>query len=109
VTTLRLAVLGLGEAGSLFASDLVAAGMDVAAFDPAAVPTPDGVDRRVDVAGAVAAAAVVLLITAADAAAAVVESVLASMPVDGLLADLSTSAPEAKAARADAAALRGHT
>lgn len=107
MTPLRLAVLGLGEAGSLFASDLVAAGLDVAAFDPATVPTPDGVDRRADVAGTVAGATVVLLITDAGAAADVLDSVLASMPLDGLLADLSTSAPEAKAARADAAAVRG--
>ena len=39
---MRIAVLGLGEAGSLFASDLVAAGAGVSAFDPAPVPTPDG-------------------------------------------------------------------
>ena len=32
--TLRIAVLGLGEAGSEIARDLVAAGVDVRGYDP---------------------------------------------------------------------------
>ena len=42
---MRVAVLGLGEAGGRFATDLVAAGVQVAAFDPGPVPTPSGVER----------------------------------------------------------------
>ena len=41
---MRVAVFGLGEAGALFAADLCAAGIDVSAFDPAPMPTPDGRD-----------------------------------------------------------------
>jgi 3-hydroxyisobutyrate dehydrogenase-like beta-hydroxyacid dehydrogenase len=104
---MRFAVLGLGEAGSLFASDLAAAGVHVTAFDPAAVATPEGVDRRPDVAGTVADAEIVLLITGAADAADVVETVVEAMLPGALLADLSTSAPDAKAARAEAAAAGG--
>ena len=42
---MRVAVLGLGEAGGRFATDLVAAGVQVAAFDPGPVPSPEGVER----------------------------------------------------------------
>ncbi len=41
----RVTVFGLGEAGSLIATDLVAAGITVHGFDPAGVVTPDGVTR----------------------------------------------------------------
>ena len=46
---MRFAVLGLGEAGSLFASDLATAGHAVSAYDPREVPTPDGIVRCDDV------------------------------------------------------------
>ena len=66
---MRFTVFGLGEAGSLIAADLVAAGQQVRGFDPADVTTPAGVERCDDPQTAVAEAGVVLALTAsADAA-----------------------------------------
>jgi 3-hydroxyisobutyrate dehydrogenase-like beta-hydroxyacid dehydrogenase len=45
VGLLKIAVFGLGEAGSLIARDLAYAGVQVMAYDPADVVTPDGVRR----------------------------------------------------------------
>ena len=42
-STLRVAVLGLGEAGSIFAAGIAAGPADVRGFDPADVATPAGV------------------------------------------------------------------
>ena len=39
----RICVFGLGEAGSLIAADLAAAGVEVHGYDPAGVATPPGV------------------------------------------------------------------
>ena len=57
--TVRIALLGLGEAGSEIAADLVAAGADVRGYDPK-VDAPPGVAARVDEADAVRDADVVL-------------------------------------------------
>jgi len=103
----RVAVLGLGEAGSLFAADLVSAGVEVVAFDPADVVTPAGVRRVEDPAHAVAGADLVLALTAAaDAPQALAQS-LEAIPTDTVYADLSTSAAQAKQSLAATAAERG--
>jgi 3-hydroxyisobutyrate dehydrogenase-like beta-hydroxyacid dehydrogenase len=57
--TVRIALLGLGEAGSAIATDLVAAGADVRGYDPA-VAVPTGVADRADEADAVRDADLVL-------------------------------------------------
>ena len=43
-----ICIFGLGEAGTIIGSDLVAAGISVHAFDPAPVSTPAGVSRFED-------------------------------------------------------------
>lgn len=71
----RVAVFGLGEAGSRFAADLAARGLDVRGFDPAGVPTPPGVTRLYDPNAAVADAELVLALTAgADARGALAQA-----------------------------------
>ena len=55
-TAVPIAVLGLGEAGSEIARDLVAAGADVRGYDPKGFSV-DGVAQRADEADAVAEAA----------------------------------------------------
>ncbi|MEU6207668.1 NAD(P)-binding domain-containing protein, partial [Micromonospora musae] len=55
----RIAVLGLGEAGSEIARDLAAAGADVRGYDPK-VPAAEGVASRADEADAVRDADLVL-------------------------------------------------
>ena len=95
---MRFAVLGLGEAGSLFASDLVTAGQPCGRTTRQTVPTPDGVVRP-DVAGTVAEAEVVLVITGAADATRCRGDRRGGDAGGALVADLSTSAPVAKAAR----------
>jgi 3-hydroxyisobutyrate dehydrogenase len=104
---MRFAVLGLGEAGSLFASDLATAGHAVSAYDPGEVPTPDGVVRCSDIAEATGTADIVLVITPSTTTTQVVGETLDAVPSAALVADLSTSAPADKAQRAEEAAAHG--
>ena len=43
--TKRIALFGLGEAGSLIAADLQIAGFNITAYDPKSVITPLGITR----------------------------------------------------------------
>ena len=65
---LTVALLGLGEAGSILAGDLVAAGASVRGFDPVNADEIAGVDRAADPRAAVDGSDVVLSVTAASAA-----------------------------------------
>ncbi len=65
-----VAVLGLGEAGSLLAADLLAAGAAVRAYDPAVVGAPDGATRCADEADAARGADLVLSVNSASDAEA---------------------------------------
>jgi 3-hydroxyisobutyrate dehydrogenase-like beta-hydroxyacid dehydrogenase len=105
---MHVTLFGLGEAGSLFAADLVAAGCDVSGYDPAPVATPASVVRHDEPGAAVASAELVLALTPqADARGALTQA-LEAIPATALYADLSTSAPAIKrelAAIADRRAL----
>lgn len=93
---MHIALFGLGEAGSLFAADLVAAGCNVSGYDPAPVSTPAGLVRHDDPRAAVAGAELVLAMTPqADARRALTQA-LEAIPATALYADLSTSAPAVK-------------
>jgi 3-hydroxyisobutyrate dehydrogenase-like beta-hydroxyacid dehydrogenase len=92
----RVGVLGLGEAGSRLAADLVAAGVEVHAFDPVAAFAPEGVVRAADAASAVDGADVVLSLTTAGPALAVARSVVFALRPDSIYADLNTSSPGLK-------------
>jgi 3-hydroxyisobutyrate dehydrogenase-like beta-hydroxyacid dehydrogenase len=89
-------MFGLGEAGSLFAADLVAAGVRVQAFDPKPVPTPGEVVRCDSPIMAVSGADVVLALTPQDDAVAAFTQAVGAYGPDVLYADLSTSAPAVK-------------
>jgi 3-hydroxyisobutyrate dehydrogenase-like beta-hydroxyacid dehydrogenase len=93
-----VAVLGLGEAGSAIAGDLVAAGVDVRGYDPV---RQDGVESAAD---AARGADAVLSLNSAAAAVAVAESVAGTLAADALYADLNSAAPEVKRAVGAAAA-----
>src|SRR3954447_17459993 len=60
---MQVAILGLGEAGTLYAAGFAAAGVELTGFDPADVPTPVGVRRCADIAEAVDGAELVLGLT----------------------------------------------
>lgn len=87
---MRVAILGLGEAGTLYAGGLTAAGAEVTGFDPADVPTPAGVTRLPSVAEAVADAELVLGLTGASHAAAVLGQAVPAMADGACFADMNS-------------------
>jgi 3-hydroxyisobutyrate dehydrogenase-like beta-hydroxyacid dehydrogenase len=106
---MRICVFGLGEAGSLIAGDLAAAGAEVRGYDPAEVAAPAGVVRHADARSAVRGAEVVLAITAAADAPAALDQALADIPTGTVYADLATASAGLKrelAATAAGAGLR---
>ena len=98
-----IGVIGLGEAGSAIATDLVEAGAAVRGWDPAA-PAPDGVEAARDAADAVAETEVVISANSAAVAREVVESVASALRPGQVYADLNTAAPGLKRELAEALA-----
>ena len=87
-------VIGLGEAGAVYATALVAAGHTVTGYDPVAPTTPAGVIRADTAAAACAEADVVLVLTGAGAVRAVAAECLPAMQEDTCYADLTSSSPQ---------------
>ena len=104
MTTVR--VLGLGEAGSAIARDLVTGGARVLGFDPVR-DAPEGVQAERDASAAAAGADVVLSVNSADVALEVAETVAPVLARGALFADLNTAAPALKRAIADVIGDRG--
>ena len=104
---MRVSVLGLGEAGSLIASDLARVGDDVHGYDPAEVATPEGVIVDQDPATAVVGSKMVLALTPGSAARPALTGVIDSMENGALYADLSTGAPSSKVELAEMVGGRG--
>ncbi len=100
---LKIAVFGLGEAGSLIARDLAYAGVQVTAYDPADVVTPDGVRRVHHPGEAVVDVDMTMGITASADAKTAINQSLKSIPSGSLYADLSTSSAGLKKQLADIA------
>ncbi|MDD7941219.1 DUF1932 domain-containing protein [Actinomycetospora lutea] len=94
---MRIALLGLGEAGAAIARDLVAAGADVRGHDPA-VPGVDGVEHRVDEADAVRDAELVLSANSSHDAVAALTNARPGLRPGTLWADLNTASPGTKQA-----------
>lgn len=90
-----IAVLGFGEAGSLIARDLVAAGAIVRGFDPK-VPAPPGVTGADSDAAAAAGADLVLSVNSAGDAVAALTASLGALAPGVRWADLNTAAPGTK-------------
>jgi 3-hydroxyisobutyrate dehydrogenase-like beta-hydroxyacid dehydrogenase len=90
-----VAVLGLGEAGSLIAADLLAAGAVVRGYDPA-VHAAEGIIDTGSEAEAVSGADVVLSVNSAKAAVDAFRAGLAGMCPDTIWADLNTASPGTK-------------
>ena len=93
----RVAVLGLGEAGTLFAAGLAEAGVHVSGWDPKPPADPEAARLVVSSAAeAVGDADVVLSINAADVAESVASQVAGHLRGQALYADLNTAAPSVK-------------
>ncbi|CCG03484.1 DUF1932 domain-containing protein [Blastococcus saxobsidens] len=101
--TVAVAVLGLGEAGSEIARDLVAAGADVRGYDPLGLAV-DGVRQRGSEAEAVADADVVLSVNSSHDAVTALGNALPALRPGTLWADLNTASPGVKVALAERAA-----
>ncbi len=97
----RIAVLGLGEAGSRLASDLHAAGADVLGYDPARS------DGTADAGSCVAGRDVVLSVNNAAVACAVATATLPTLENGSVYADLNTGSPALKRAVAEIVAGAG--
>jgi 3-hydroxyisobutyrate dehydrogenase-like beta-hydroxyacid dehydrogenase len=98
----RIAVLGLGEAGSEIARDLVAAGADVRGYDPKGLPVP-GVQERGSEAEAVADADLVLSVNSSHDAMTALVNALPALRPGTVWADLNTASPGLKVGLAETA------
>jgi len=98
----RVAVLGLGEAGSEIARDLVEAGADVRGYAPKGIAV-DRVQARGSEAEAVADADLVLSVNSSHDAMTALENALPALVAGTLWADLNTASPGLKKALADRA------
>ena len=96
VDNLRVAVIGLGEAGGAIASDLAAAGVPVVGWDPVVDDPPEGVRPAASAAAAVAGATAVLSVNAAAVALEVARGLAPALSPGQLYADLNTAAPGLK-------------
>src|SRR3712207_2065134 len=103
--SVRIALLGLGEAGSEIGRDLVAAGADVRGYDPKGIRV-DGVQPRGSEAEAVADADLVLSLNSSHDAMTALENALPALRPGPLWAALNTAGPGLKGARAGRAAGR---
>jgi 3-hydroxyisobutyrate dehydrogenase-like beta-hydroxyacid dehydrogenase len=92
----RIAVLGLGEAGSAIAADLIAASAAVSGWDPAGEPDLDGLSFATGNVEAVAGATVVLSVNWASVAVEVAAEVAPALAAGAVFADLNTAAPVLK-------------
>jgi 3-hydroxyisobutyrate dehydrogenase-like beta-hydroxyacid dehydrogenase len=104
---MRVAVLGLGEAGSMIGSDLARAGDEVRGYDPARVPTPLGVKRHARPHTAADRCELVSAVTPGSQARAALGGVLDALEDQVVDADLSTGSPGLKGEVAAVIAGRG--
>jgi 3-hydroxyisobutyrate dehydrogenase-like beta-hydroxyacid dehydrogenase len=104
---MRVAVLGLGEAGSIYAADLPERGASVIGTDLHLAVAPASVALAADVPHAVRGADIVLSLVGAGSAASVLEDALPEMRRGSVYADMNTSGPEDKRRLAAVAAARG--
>jgi 3-hydroxyisobutyrate dehydrogenase-like beta-hydroxyacid dehydrogenase len=107
VAPLTFALLGLGEAGSAIAGDLVAAGASVRGFDPAVRGGVAGVELAADANGAVSASDVVLSINVAAAALDAAAAAASGLRSGQVYADLNSAGAALKRAVAEVVARTG--
>lgn len=103
---MRLAVFGLGEAGSIYAADAVDAGAEVHGYDPAPVATPAGVRRHDTPDAAVTDADVVMALTAAADAEGALTQALEAIPSSAIYSDCATGSSGLKRRLSEVAAGR---
>jgi 3-hydroxyisobutyrate dehydrogenase len=90
---MKCTIIGLGEAGSIYAAALLGAGHEVSGFDPMVTTAPSGVSLAGSAAEAAAGADLVLVLTGAGAARPVARDCLPVMAPGSCYADLTSSSP----------------
>ncbi|MEU5640800.1 RraA family protein [Streptomyces milbemycinicus] len=98
---MKVGILGLGEAGTVYAAGFLNNGWQVAGYDPGDVATPAGVERMASAADAVQGCDLVLGLTGAKAALAVAEETAPHLQATTVYADMNAGAPELKRKIAD--------
>ncbi|MEU6114376.1 DUF1932 domain-containing protein [Streptomyces sp. NPDC047117] len=98
---MKVGILGLGEAGALYATGFAEHDWEVSGFDPGDVPTPSGVARAATAVEAVQGCDLVLSLTGAKAAPAVAQDVAPHLEATTVYADMNAGAPELKRQIAD--------
>lgn len=94
----RVALLGLGEAGSEMARDLLTAGVQVRAYDPDPARRVDGVTVATDEADAVTGAQIVFSVNWSRVSLDVARRVQPVLQPQQVYAELNTSSPDKKRA-----------
>jgi 3-hydroxyisobutyrate dehydrogenase-like beta-hydroxyacid dehydrogenase len=103
----KVAVIGLGEAGALYARGLRDAGYEVSGYDPFTRLDEDGISQFDELADTLAGVDFAITLVGASAAEAVTRDVLVDLASGALLADFNTGGPELKARLGAAARARG--
>lgn len=98
---MKVAILGLGEAGTLYSAGFLSAGWDVSGFDPGDVATPPGVARHDVAAHAVAGADLVLSLASASVAVRAATDVVPHLREGAVFADMNSAAVAIKTAVAE--------
>lgn len=94
---MKVAVLGLGEAGAIYAEAFANAGLHTVGFDPAATtPTPEGVVRASSTAEAVGDADAVLSLTTAAHAVTAAREATPALREGTVYIDLNAASPQVK-------------
>lgn len=91
---MRVGFIGLGEAGTIYAAAVVAAGHEVRGFDPAPTPAPDGVERLGSVEEVVAASELTIVLTGAALSRSVADTAAGAIAPGSVYADFTTASPE---------------
>lgn len=93
---MKVAILGLGEAGGIIAADLIAAGVTVAGWDPQPKAVPEGVQFAASNAAAAEGADVILSTNWASVATEVALSVRPVLTDRQVYTELNTASPAKK-------------
>lgn len=104
---MKVAVLGLGEAGTLYSAGFLAHGWQVTGFDPGDTATPAGVERFDDVASAVRDADLVLSLTSASVALQAATDAVPHLAAHSTYADMNAAPAQIKTETAAVIAAAG--
>jgi 3-hydroxyisobutyrate dehydrogenase-like beta-hydroxyacid dehydrogenase len=95
---MRVAVLGLGEAGSIYAREFATSGAEVRGYDRRDVAVAPGVKRTATAAEAAEGADLVLSLTTAAGSEQAAQEVAEALSATTVYADLNAASPERKLA-----------